>query len=278
MKPRDGMISAKVRTVMPETAEHQAKMWLALLLRLTDVAPDWLAMKGIDSALTGVGDVDSIAPLAEWPLITEEFRRWAVQEGLGPVVVCPHAPFLLHLVALSPMRPEFFELDVNRRKVFLGSTLFRPADVAALAVVDQYGLRRLRPGAEGLLKLVQNGCSRGGKAKPEALRMKGVRELLREDPEGVRQFAPLFGLGHKAVVRAAEAVVAGSWDRTAILTMEAACLARSVREPDAVVARLRFRYQRQRCPVLVTVLQHGRRVEDRERWLGEVSATHQVFS
>jgi len=108
--------------------------------------------------------------------------------------------------------------------------------------------------------------------------MKGVRELLREDPEGVRQFAPLFGLGHKAVVRAAEAVVAGSWDRTAILTMEAACLARSVREPDAVVARLRFRYQRQRCPVLVTVLQHGRRVEDRERWLGEVSATHQVFS
>ena len=141
---RDGVMNAKVRTVLPEKAEHQAKMWLSLLLRLTDVAPDWLAMKGFDSALTGVGDVDSIAPLAEWPVITAEFRRWAVQEGLGPVVICPHAPFLLHLVALSPMRPEFFELDVNRRKVFLGSTLFRPADVAALSVVDQYGVRRLR--------------------------------------------------------------------------------------------------------------------------------------
>lgn len=261
-----------------EPAEDQTKMWLSLLLRLTDVVPDWLAMKGFDSALTGVGDVDSIAPLAQWPAITAEFRRWAVEQGLGPVVVCPHAPFLLHLVALSPKRPEFFELDVNRRKIFLGSTLFRPADVAALSVIDQYGVRRLRAGAEGLLKLVQNGCTRRGQPKPEALRLKGVRELLGADPEGVRQFAPLFGFGHQAVARAAEAVVAGSWDRPAILTMEAACLARSVREPDAVLARLRFRYQRQRCPVLVAVLQHGRRVEDREAWLREVAATHEVFS
>ncbi|MDP9220264.1 MAG: hypothetical protein M3P23_06960 [Actinomycetota bacterium] len=262
---------------MAETVEHQTRMWLSLLTRLTAVAPDWLAMKGFDSALTGVGDVDSIAPLSTWPLVTEEFRTWAVSEGLGPVVICPHAPFLLHLVALSPLRPEFFELDINRRKIFLGSTLFRPSDVARLAQIDQYGIRRLRPGAEGVLKLIQNGATRAGHPKPEALRVKGVRELLLDDPEGVRQIAPLFGLGAKAVVRAAEAVAVGGWDRRAILTMEAACIARAPREPDAVLARIRFRWQRQRCPVLVTVLQRGRRVLDRERWLTEVAVNHTVL-
>lgn len=263
---------------MPETVERQTRMWLALLSRLTAVAPDWLAMKGFDSALTGVGDVDSIAPLAAWPLITEEFRMWAAQEGLGPVIVCPHAPFLLHLVALSPERPEFFELDINRRKIFLGSTLFRPSEVAPLARIDKYGIRGLRAGAEGVLKLVQNGATRAGNAKPEALRLKGVRELLLEDPEGVRRISPLFGLGAKAVVRAAEAVADGRWDRNAILTMEAACIARAAREPDAVLARMRFRWQRQRCPVLFTVLQGGRRVVDRERWLVDVASNHAVLT
>src|SRR5205823_11021680 len=130
------------------------------------------------------GDVDSIGPLQDWPAIERTFRAWAAANGFGPVVACPHAPFLLHLVALAPDRPQFYELDVNRRKIFLGSTLFRPVDVEPFAVVDERGYRRLRPGAEGLLKLVQNGMHRDGSPDPEGLRAKGVEHLLRQDPQG----------------------------------------------------------------------------------------------
>jgi hypothetical protein len=198
---------------------------------------------------------------------------------LGPVVPCPHAPFLLHLVALDPKAPEdtFFELDVNRRKVFLGSTLFLPADLRPLAIVSPEGFRRLRPGAEGLLKLVQNGTRRGGRQDPENLKLKNIPALLAEDWEGVQMTAPLFKGGEKSVLRAARSVIDGRWDRRASATVEAFCLARAVKEPDAVAARLRFRVNKKKCPVLRAVFESKRHV-DRGPWLEEVAKTHEVLS
>lgn len=251
-------------------------MWLALLRRLTSEAPDWFTMKGIESAIHGTGDVDSIAPPASWPVVKAVFLDWARDEGLGPVVYCPHAPFLTHMVALCSWRPEVFELDVNARKIFFGSTLFRPRDVAHLAILDDRGFRRLRPGAEGVLKLVQNGSTRSGRCRPDAMAAKGVAELLAGDTEGVELFAARFGSGAPDVVRAAEAAIAGGWDRRAVRAAKLACLYRSPREPDAIAARARFRWQRSHCPVLRTVLSGQRRVDDPERWVAEVGATHEV--
>jgi hypothetical protein len=259
-----------------DLSRRQPQMWLSLLRELTAATPDWFTMKGVESALTGVGDVDSIAPVRTWPLVVDTFHRWASVEDLGPVVVCRHAPYLLHLVAMSALRPEVFELDVNSRKIFFGSTLFRPHDVSSMTLTDARGFRRLRPGAEGVLKLIQNGSTRDGRPRVADLNAKGIVELIASDPEGARLFADRFGIGASAVVRACDAVVAGSWDRNAVLRAKAACLVRAVREPDAIAARLRFRWQRSHCPVLHTLLTGKRRVESPEIWLREVALTHEV--
>lgn len=261
------------------TTNHQEQRrdaWMSLLQQLTEATPDWFTMKGVRSALTGSGDVDSIAPRSAWPVVMETFHRWARQHELGPVVYCPHAPHLVHMVALDPADPLVYEVDVNARKIYWGSTLFRPRDVAPLAIMDPAGYRRLRPGAEGVLKLLQNGSTRGGRCRPQVMEAKGVADLLKADPEGVVRFAGLFGFAAEDAVAAATAVTAGGWDRTAILKSKLSCLARSPREPDAVVARVRFRWQRAHCPVLVTLLSGGRRVEEPAAWLADVKRDHEV--
>ena len=179
-------------TVMAAVPARSAA-WMRLLVALTAARPDWLAWKGVGSALTGDGDIDSAAPAEAWPTIVDTFVDWAAGEGFAPVIVCPHAPGLLHIVTLAPGDEVLYELDVNRRKVFLGATLFRPADLLPLALMDAGGYRRLRPGAEGLLKLVQNGMARGGRVRWEGIARKGIRELLVADPDGVRAAARFFG-------------------------------------------------------------------------------------
>jgi hypothetical protein len=271
--------AARGAPVTDPAAPDQASMWLALLRQLTASCPGWMTMKGVESALTAKGDVDSIAPEIEWSRVVDRFHTWALDHGLGPVVVCPHAPYLLHLVALSNDRPEFFELDVNRRKIFLGSTLFRPEDVAPMSLMDERGFRRLRPGAEGVLKLVQNGMFRDGRPNTEGLQAKGVRDLLASDREGVGMAATLFGRASGSVIRASDAVVRGSWDRSSLLRMQAWCVLRGVREPDAGTARLRFRHQKKRCPVLRSVFENARCVPgDRAAWLERVATSHEILA
>jgi hypothetical protein len=260
--------------------KDRREVWLPLLRRLTEVSSDWTVWKNIDSAFTGGGDVDSIGPGEDWPAIEHEFATWAKSNGLGPVISCPHAPFLVHLVALDQSAPAetFFELDVNRRKVFLGSTLFLPADLRPLARVNDEGFRRLRPGAEGLLKLVHNGTKRRGRQNEEGLKTKRIPELLAEDWEGVEQAALLFKSGRSAVLDSARAVVEGGWDRSAAVRVEAWCLARALKEPDAVAARLRFRVNKKRCPVLRAVFESKRYVgPDPAPWLEEVAETHEIL-
>src|SRR3954470_21037812 len=94
----------------PEILERK-EIWLSLLRRLTELSPSWAVWKKVDSALTRGGDIDSIAPLESWPHIEREFVLWAKRSGLGPVIVCPHVPYLLHLIALDPTERKFFELD-----------------------------------------------------------------------------------------------------------------------------------------------------------------------
>ena len=82
----------------------------------------------------------------------------------------------------------------------------------------------MRPGAEGLLKLVLNGSRWGGRPNFEGLRTKHVAELLDQDEEGARLCAPLFGPAAPAVLALADSVRAGGWDRTAMLKVEAQAL------------------------------------------------------
>jgi hypothetical protein len=252
----------------------RASAWLQLLVELTTDVEDWLAWKGYDSALSGTGDVDSVAPEEAWPQVTDIFVGWARSHGLGPVVICPHAPGLLHMIALPNRDELYYELDVNRRKVFLGSTLFRPADLLPMSYLDAHGVRSLRPGAVGVLKLIQNGMRRGARVRWAEIDRRGIRRSLADDPAGVREVSSLFGWASGAILRGAAAVTKGRWDRAAMLAVEVHSLSRAILEPDAVAWRLRFRRHKRRCPVLRSVFEAGRRVppEERATWLEQVVA------
>jgi hypothetical protein len=265
-------------TITLVTTSNRARIWLPLLQRLTEVSPDWVLLKHVDSALTGFGDIDSSAPRSQWPMLLAEFGRWASAHELGPVISCPHIPLLTHNIALAGAEP-FFELDLMTRKVFLGSTLYEPRDIAPLAEMDPRGFRRLRPGAEGLHKLVNNGARRDGRPREAALRSKHIPELLASDPQGVRQAAALFfGPAERDVLALADAVVRGGWDRRAMLRVEAWSLLRALREPQSVAARARAHLAVRRCPVLKTIYGGGRRVPaPADAWLAEVARTHRVI-
>jgi hypothetical protein len=255
---------------------QRADLWLPLLRRLTELSPDWVLLKNADSALNGYGDIDSSAWSSQWPILIGEFGRWASARGLGPVISCPHVPNLTHNVALAGAEP-FFELDLVTRKVFLGSTLYRPADLVPLAELDPRGFRRLRPGAEGLLKLVNNGAQRSGRPNVQGLRIKQIPELLARDPEGVRLTASLFGPAERDIIALADAVVAGRWNRRAMLAVEAWSLFRAVGEPKSVAARVGAHIAARRCPVLRALFREHRRVPiPAEAWLREVARTHRV--
>lgn len=258
----------------------RTELWLPLLRHLTERFPRWAVWKNVDSALTGHGDVDSLAPPAEWGAIETEFRAWAAAEGLDPVIVCRHIPQGPHFIALEPDSPYLVQLDVKERATLRGCTLLDVPMLLELAEVDERGIRRIRPGPEGVIKLLSNGMARGGGRNAEGLRKKGVAELLACDPEGVRAAARFFGRAEGALLDGAAAVVAGGWDRRAMRAVEVHAYLRALTEPGVALSRTWFNWvAKERCPVVRLIRHHDRRVPDgREAWLAEVARSHIVGS
>lgn len=260
------------------TAGDRSDLWLPLLRRLTQVLPEWAVWKNVESAFTGTGDIDAAAPERDWPTVQREFVRWAADGALDPVIVCPHIPGGLNLIAAPISSPTLLEMGVKARKIWRGSTLFVLDDLLPLMELDARGFRRIRVGAEGLFKLLLNGMRWDGRPDAEALASKNVIEQLRADPEGVRLAARLLSPAGARVARAAERVAAGGWDRAGLLAAESVALGRALGHPGVALSRLRFRLRAQsECPVVTTLLRDRRRVPpDRDRWLAEVRRTHEV--
>ncbi|MBA3583054.1 MAG: hypothetical protein H0W36_00745 [Gemmatimonadetes bacterium] len=254
-----------------------ATLWLPLLKRLTERLPSWGLWKNADTALSGQGDFDSTAPVEDWSTITAEFRRWAFENGLGPVAICREVSGVLFLLAVDRERHVALELDVNARKYFRAWTMFTPADLRPVMEIDPRGFRRVRPGAEGIILLVQNGLRWGGRPDVEGLRRKEVRRFLASDPEGVRLASHLFGSADEALRAAAAAVIGGGWDRRAMLTLESWALARALTRPGVIAGRLAAPRRKRRCPLLHTIFIDDRRIDDVDAWVRAVERDHDVF-
>ena len=216
---------------------ERAALWLPLLRRLTEVSSTYVVWKQIVSALEGEGDIDSAADPADWNALEHEFRVWAETNRLEPVAVCNHIPGGRNLIAAPERMASFLELSIKHNKIFRGSMLFTLDELAPLTIIDPRGFRRVRPGAEGLLKLVLNGSRWGGRPNVEGLHTKHVAELLREDDEGARLAAHLFGPAETAVLALADAVRAGGWDRRAMLAVETRALLEAGRHPATLSRR-----------------------------------------
>jgi arylformamidase len=169
-------------------------------------------------------------------------------------------------------------MGVKARRVWRGSTMFVLDDLLPMAEMDSRGFRRLRPGAEGVLKLLLNGTRRDGTANASALASKRVRELMASDPDGVAAAAALYGPARRALLRGAARVVRGGWDRRAMLTVQAWAVLRGLIEPRVLADRLYFRLGgSRRCPIAHAILAGGRRIPgDLDEWLQLVRREHIV--
>jgi hypothetical protein len=134
---------------------------------------------------------------------------------------------------------------------------------------------------EGVIKLVMNGMTRGGKENPEGLKTKRVRELLASDPDGIIEASKLFGSAQPAIVEATEAVLRDGWNAGAAKRVENWALLAGARSPATALGRVWFNsVVKKQCPVLVSIRQLDRRVpDDREAWLLSVrrSRRHRVI-
>jgi hypothetical protein len=242
---------------------------------VTDAAPGFAIWKNVDRGLAGAGDLDAVAPASEWPMVAAEHRRWTLANGLGPPLECRHVPGLLLLVAFSPDAPgSLLQLDVSTH-IFAGGGAMVPATrVEPLLRLDARGFRALRPGAEGLFKLLQSATSSRrpwttGGVDP------GVAELLESDPIGAQDAARLLGRVGPAGRRAARAAAAGRCDRRAEIELSGWCLLAAVRHPVLPAMRIASGLGPARSCPLIAALQRGRRVpRDLDAWLAQVATTH----
>jgi hypothetical protein len=255
--------------------QDRSSLWLPLLRRLAEACPDWVVWKNVESALSGIGDIDAAAPKKDWEVIEGEFRRWAAERDLGPALVCHHIPGGLNLICIPKDLPTFLEVGVKDRRIFRGSTLFVADDLKPFMLMDPRGFRRIRPGAEGLFKLLLNGTRRGGRPNWQGIRDKRVLELLREDPEGMRMAARLLGAAASPLVAGAERAMAGGWNRGAMFLVDVWAMTRAMARPVVLARRLRFRLWGKDCPIVRAILTDHRRIPpDREGWLRQVALTH----
>jgi hypothetical protein len=260
-------------------SSDRTDLWLPLLRELTDKYPGWAVWKNVDSALAGTGDVDSLAPPSDWPAIEQTFLDWVSRSGLGPAVICRHIPQGPHFITFEPGSPYIVQLDVKERGTFRGSTLIDAWTLLPLTEVSEAGVRLVRPGAEGVIKLCMNGVRKGGRPNWEGLRTKRVAELLASDPEGVEAAAMWLGRARGALVRGAAAVVDGGWDRKAMLTVEAWAAVRGLKEPRVATSRWWFlRVTAKRCIVIDLIRSHDRRIDgDLESWIATVAPDHEII-
>jgi hypothetical protein len=254
---------------------QRRELWLALLRRLTNVSSTFLVWKNVDSALDGQGDIDAAAAPADWDALEQQFLEWARELDLLPAALCHHIPGGRNLIAAPMGTPTFFELSIKHDKAFRGSTLFVLDDLLAMSENDDRGFRKLRPGAEGLLKLVLNGSKWLGRPDNEGLTSKHVRELVASDPEGVAMASKVFGPAQSAARTLAVAVAEGGWDRRAMCIVEAHAVAKGFLHPSVMARRGWFRLTAQRqCPV-VYAIGHGRVIQEpRDAWLADVARGH----
>jgi hypothetical protein len=261
-----------------DVTPDRTELWLSLLRELTDTFPRWAVWKNVGSAFAGTGDVDSFAPSEDWPAIGRTFERWARAHDLGPLIVCRHIPQGPHFMALQDGSPYLVQLDVKIRGTFRGSTLIDATDLQRLSELDPLGFRRVRPGVEAIIKLLLNGTRKGGGPNVEGLRTKRVAELLASDPDGVAAGIELAGPLAGELRHGVDAVLEGEWDLVAMRRVEAWFAVRSLAEPGVALSRLWFlKYLAPRCPVVTLIRDHDRIVpEDRDAWLAEVAADHEV--
>lgn len=229
--------------------------WRALAVAASAAAPQFTVWKHGETLARPGGDLDATAPRDAWPALAAVVRQWAVDQGCTHVVRCTHVPGrLITLACGGAARDHLLQLDlVARRPVALGAW-FDAEAVAAIAELDSRGIRRLRAGAEGLLRLLDD--PRDGEA----------RSLLAGDPAGGAALATSLPLPRRLVLAAAGGAPAAR-AAGALLASARAVAARRIDQP---LTRWRP------CGVTSALGNDRRAAPSVEVWLETVRRDHEV--
>jgi len=223
------------------SAAQRGLLWLPLLQRLTVISQTSVVWKNASSALAGHGDLDVIAPRPDWSAIEAEFHRWVAAAGLQPVAVCRHVPGSMFLLAVDPERSAFFELDIKARGTFRGTTIFEATDLQPLCELDTLGFRRLRPGTEGLLKLIMNGTTDDGRLDSRRVDRERIVELLRDDRAGAHYASLLFGSAAAQVLDLVTDFLQEEWTPSRMLALRKRLRLALLFEPATLAQRVWWR-------------------------------------
>jgi hypothetical protein len=161
---------------MNQQIKDRTDLWLPLLHQLTEQFPRWAVLQNVNLAFVGTFDLDSLPPAADWQGI----------EQTRPIMICRHLPGGRRYVTFQEGSTYMIQLDVMAWRPFRGSA-FDTHKLIQLPEMDEAGFRRIRPGAEGVLKFFLNGTCPRGRPNPDGLKQKNVLELLAANPEGVRE-------------------------------------------------------------------------------------------
>jgi hypothetical protein len=162
---------------------------IAFLRELTGRHAHLLVWKHLDRALLGRGDVDAAAPAED----TDAIAADAV--GIAPgtldathVIACNHvADKRLHFFVQPHRLPELFEFDMCTQPSRGLAPWADPRAMVPLSVVQDNGIRRLRPGAEAVVSLVYHGLSQRGRDRLTNDEREIVHDGLRSDLSGAEE-------------------------------------------------------------------------------------------
>lgn len=256
-------------------APEKGRFWLPLLQRLTAVSPQTVVWKNASAALAGHGDLDVIAPPADWNAIEAEFHRWTRAADVPVVAVCRHVPGSMFLLAMDQQRSTFFELDVKARGTFRGTRIFGSAELQPLSEVDELGFRRLRPGAEGLLKLIINGTAPDGGLDSRRVEREHIVELLRDDRAGAHDASLLFGSAAPVVRELVADFLRGKWEPSRVLALRKRLRFALLLEPATLARRFWWKVGPSRgCRGIKALIKEGGIVPGDADGLQRVVRTH----
>ena len=211
------------------TTIERVSDWHALAAGATAAAPSFVVWKE-------GGDLDALAAERDWPLVGAAVDRWAAVRGCRAVVRCTHVPGRLVLVGV--LGGELLQVDLLAHRPSGFGSWFDAESVAAVAFVDDHGVRRLAPGGAALLRALDD--PRDAEA----------REHLDAEAQALAERLP-----RPLVLRAAGGSAAA-------------------RRLGALWPTSARSWRRYRPCVVTRALAHGRRAEP--GWLDAVRATHEV--
>lgn len=225
--------------------------WQSLAAGATRAHPTFVVWKHGAELVRGRGDLDATAVVDARGALVDVVRSSAAAAGLRAVVTCTHVPGRLVVVAAGGAAgDELAQVDLLERAPLGAGAWFDAEWVARLAFVDERGVRRLHPGAEGLLRLLVD------PADGEA------RALVGADPHGLDAAASLLALPRALALAAARGSRPARFACAAVATVAAR---------DRAVRRFR--------PCVVTdALVAGRRApEGAAAFLARAAETHEVI-